>query len=136
MQAVIPCAGKGKRMRPITKFKPKVMLPVLNKPVLEYIIEKLKFSGIDEIICVTGEKGGEIRNYFPDLIFVEQKIPLGTGDAVLRCKELIKGEFLLVWGDHIFEFDIREVIGFHEKHHCFSRHQGRERTGVGVCRRL
>jgi len=122
-------------MLPLTKFKPKPMLPILNKPVLEYVIEKLKASGIDEIICVIGEKGGGIRDYFSDLIFVEQRIPLGTADAVLRCRGLIKDDFLLVWGDHLFEFDIKKTVEFHKKYRCdatlsLQRVEHPERIGV------
>ena len=95
MKAVILAAGEGKRLRPFTETMPKVMLPVANKPILEYIIDAAKKSGIDEIIIVVGYKKEVIMDYFKNyedmkITYVVQNKQLGTAHALLKAKKHIK----------------------------------------------
>jgi NDP-sugar pyrophosphorylase family protein len=83
MKAVILAAGEGKRLRPYTETIPKVMLPIANKPILEYVIDAVKKSGITEIIIVVGYKKEVIMEYFKDykhakITYVTQDKQLGT----------------------------------------------------------
>jgi glucose-1-phosphate thymidylyltransferase len=108
MKAVILAAGEGRRLRPFTETMPKVMLPVANKPVLEYVIDAVKTSGINEIILVVGYKKEVIMDYFKDyedidIIYVVQEKQLGTAHALLQTKDLIDGDFLVLSGDNIID---------------------------------
>ena len=110
MQALILAAGKGERLRPLTDTRPKVMLPVVNKPILEHNLE-LVAGLVDEIIIVVGYKGEVVRGYFGDsfggvkIRYVEQEKQLGTGDAIFRAEPHIKGRFLVMMGDNIYSKD-------------------------------
>ncbi|HEY3422887.1 MAG TPA: sugar phosphate nucleotidyltransferase, partial [Methanocellaceae archaeon] len=66
MQAVILAAGEGTRMRPLTQNKPKVMLPIANKPMLEHIIDAVKAAGIEDILLIVGYRKESIMDYFGD----------------------------------------------------------------------
>ncbi|MFA5003209.1 MAG: sugar phosphate nucleotidyltransferase, partial [Methanolinea sp.] len=66
MQCVILAAGEGKRMRPLTATRPKVMLPLANRPMLEHLVLAIRDAGIAEILIVTGYMESEIRNHFRD----------------------------------------------------------------------
>ncbi len=66
MQAVILAAGEGTRMRPLTYTRPKVMLPIANKPILEHLISELSKAGVKDIVLVVGYKEEKIREYFGD----------------------------------------------------------------------
>ncbi|MGL4606003.1 MAG: UTP--glucose-1-phosphate uridylyltransferase GalU [Eubacteriaceae bacterium] len=129
-KAVIPAAGLGTRFLPVTKSVPKEMLPIVDKPTIQYIIEELVASGIEEILIINGRNKEMIVNHFdkvPELemllkengktealaeveaitnmarIFtVRQKEAKGLGHAVLCAKEFIAGEpFAVVLGDDI-----------------------------------
>lgn len=108
MKAVILAAGEGRRLRPFTETMPKVMLPVANKPVLEYVIDAVKTSGINEIILVVGYKKEVIMDYFKDyedinITYVIQEKQFGTAHALLQTKDLIDGDFLVLSGDNIID---------------------------------
>jgi len=108
MKAVILAAGEGKRLRPFTETMPKVMLPVSNKPVLEYVFDAVKKSGIDDIIVVVGYKKEVIMEHFKDyegvnISYVFQEKQLGTAHALLQTKKLIKEDFIVISGDNIID---------------------------------
>jgi len=106
MQAVILAAGLGKRLRPITEMVPKPLVPVNGKPVIEYTLANLP-PAVTEIIFVIGHKGYMMRAKFGNfwqgrkIFYVEQKEPLGTGDAVRCAAPLVKNKFLLLYGDDV-----------------------------------
>ena len=124
-QAIIPLAGLGTRMLPLTSVIPKELLPIYGKPNLEYILEECIEAGIKEFIFVISKKKNNIKKYFFNdsfykkiikknkdkrlieefrkikkyqkmIKFVYQNTPKGTGDAVLKCRGLIKGNFFLM----------------------------------------
>lgn len=108
MKAVILAAGEGKRLRPFTETMPKVMLPVVNKPILEHVLNSIKKTGIDEIILVVGYKKEVIMDYFKDykglkIIYVIQDKQLGTAHALLQAKNNIKNSFIVLAGDNIID---------------------------------
>ncbi|WP_298670391.1 bifunctional sugar-1-phosphate nucleotidylyltransferase/acetyltransferase [uncultured Methanofollis sp.] len=104
MQAVILAAGEGKRLRPLTHTMPKAMVPVANRPILEYIIRALEKNGIREIIVVVGYKKEHVIRHLntldvPVRVVVQEK-QLGTAHALACAAPLITGDFLLLPGDN------------------------------------
>lgn len=122
MKAVILAAGEGKRLRPFTETLPKVMLPVANKPVLEYVFDAVKKSGINEIVVVVGYKKEVIMEYFKDykglkISYVTQDKQLGTAHALLQAKNKITGTFIALSGDNIIDQDsIAQLIKDNSNH--------------------
>jgi len=123
MKAVILAAGEGVRLQPITSTRPKHLIRIGGKPILEHCIDSVRSSGIEEIFVVIHYKGDMIRNYFGNgekfglkVNYVEQKAMLGTGDAIKTVEPFIKEDFLLVYGDLMFSADaIKKAIETHEK---------------------
>ncbi len=112
MKAVILAAGEGLRCRPLTLARSKVMLPVANKPILEYIIRALAGNDIKEIILVVGYEKERIMDYFGNGIefgvnisYVEQGAQLGTAHAIKQAEHLINEKFLVLNGDNLIEED-------------------------------
>ncbi|HEY3251854.1 MAG TPA: sugar phosphate nucleotidyltransferase [Ignavibacteria bacterium] len=120
MKALIPVAGIGTRLQPLTNKIPKVLINVAGKPMLFHLIDELvKSDKIDTIILVIGYLGGQIieavnKQYGNNKVkfeYVEQKEMLGLGHAVYHGKGLvIDEELLIVLGDTIFEFDLDSVL--------------------------
>ena len=109
MQAVILTAGEGVRLRPFTSTRPKGMIPVANKPLLEHLVMALAHVGISDIVMVVGYHKESVMSHFGDgqdwkvsIQYAHQAKPLGTGDALLAARELINGSqsFLLLPGDN------------------------------------
>jgi len=118
MQAVILAAGEGTRLRPLTYTKPKVMLPIANKPILEHLIIELRKANVKDIILVVGYKDEVIRDYFKggdnwdiNITYASQKIQLGTADALKSAIHLIDDEIIVLNGDNIIDCeDIKRII--------------------------
>jgi len=127
-KVVIPAAGAGKRFYPLTRAMPKEMLPILDKPVIHYVVEEAVKSGIDEILIIVGHGKDAIINYFdynnmdeeldnygirdfPSIYFIRQKQPLGLGDA-LRYAEKFVGEelFVVLLGDTIYVSETKKTV--------------------------
>jgi len=112
MDAVILCAGKGTRLLPLTENRPKPMLPVGGKPILEYIIEKVE-NLVDNIYLVVKYRKDVIIDYFrdhPKVKFVEQGDIDGTGYALLSARNFLGDEFLVINGDIVFEDRLKEIL--------------------------
>ncbi|MBU0761489.1 MAG: NTP transferase domain-containing protein [Candidatus Altiarchaeota archaeon] len=105
MDAVVLAAGEGVRLRPLTVTKPKPMLPIAGKPILEWNLEALDCVGVKNVYLVVGYKKEAIESYFGKkfrnmkLHYVEQKQQLGTGDALLTVKDCIQSDFIVLNGD-------------------------------------
>lgn len=121
MKAVILAGGKGSRFFPFNYYRPKVMFPVCNKPILEHILDVLCKCNISDVILVIGYRGARIKNYFGNgarvncrIIYVEQKDPLGTADALLKAEHLIKDEwFLCIYADNLFPHEaLQNLLSF------------------------
>lgn len=118
MKAVILAAGQGTRMGPLTQNKPKVMLPLANKPLLSHVIQSLHKAGISEFVIVVGYGAKLVQEYFGDgssmnvnIEYVRQEKQLGTADAVRSVERFVKGRFLVLNGDIIVSpVDIRNLI--------------------------
>ena len=107
MKAIILAAGKGTRMMPLTQKRPKPLLEIANKPILEYDLDALH-GLVDEVLIVVGYKKETIMKYFGTkykgmkLTYIIQKDVCGTGNAVLQCEPFVKGSFLVMNGDDIY----------------------------------
>ncbi len=109
-QAVVLAAGEGERLRPFTASKPKVMIKVANKPVLQYVVEALASNGIRRIILVVGYKKEKIMDYFGDgahfgveIEYAVQEHLLGTGDALRYAEGKTDARFLVLPGDNVID---------------------------------
>jgi len=107
MQAVILAAGEGKRVRPLTRNRPKAMIPVANRPIIEYVIEALVKNGIRDIIVVVGYRKEQVTRFLNQLDIpidvVVQNKQLGTAHALLCAESRIHGDFLLLPGDNYID---------------------------------
>lgn len=131
-KAVIPAAGFGTRFLPATKVVPKELLPIVDKPTIQYIMEEAVAAGIDQVILITGREKGSIEDHFDasieleihlkkkgredllkivhdiskmvTLVSVRQKEPLGLGHAILCAKRVIQNEpFAVLLGDDLID---------------------------------
>lgn len=116
MKAVILAAGKSTRTYPLTLTKPKAMLPVANKTVIEHNLEQIQ-GIVDEAIIVVGYKKEMIKERLGDYFgrikirYVEQKEQLGTGHAAMLAKNFVDGRFILMMGDDIYsKMDIKRCM--------------------------
>ena len=118
MKAIILAGGRGKRLRPITDKIPKPLIPINKKPLIEWTIKYLKKYGITEIIISSGYKSNLIekflkkkKNFGCEIIFSNEKMPLGTGGAIKRALRHIDEEsFLVLNGDVITNIDLRKIL--------------------------
>lgn len=127
IKAVILAAGEGTRLRPFTYTRPKAMIPVAGKPILEWIIESLRNAGLTEIIIVVHYMKEKIIEYFGDgsnfnvkITYVEQPEAKGTGDALLQVEKFIKGhDFLLMYGDLLTPYEniVKLLDEYHKREH-------------------
>lgn len=114
MKAVILAGGLGKRLRPITDYVPKPLIPINNIPILEWQIRHLKKSGINKFIVCTGYKTEQIRNFLDaknnfgvEIKLVNEKMPLGTGGAIKNASKLIDEKtFFVLNGDVITNINV------------------------------
>ena len=112
MKAIILAAGEGKRMHPLTHTRPKVMLPLAAKPILEHLILEIKEAGIEEFILVIGHSCAKVRTYFDNgekwginINYVIQRKQTGTADALRMAEGLVDDRFLMVNGDILTQGD-------------------------------
>lgn len=120
MKAVVMAGGFGTRIQPLTNSIPKPMLPVINTPMMEHIIRKLKSANITDIIVLLYFKPDVIQNYFKDgrdfgvnITYILPDDDYGTAGAVKKAQKYIDERFIVVSGDLVTDFDFNEIIGFH-----------------------
>ncbi|MBI4181324.1 MAG: NTP transferase domain-containing protein [Chloroflexi bacterium] len=118
MKAVILAAGEGNRMRPLSYTRPKVMLPIANKPILEHLLVEVKKAGVREFIFIVGYRDEQVRQYFGSgdrwgmsIDYCTQRKQLGTADAIRMAEGLVDGNFMVINGDIIVsQKDIQSLI--------------------------
>jgi len=121
MKAAILIGGQGTRLRPFTLEAPKPLLPVLNRPFLEYQFRVLKTHGVREAVLCVSYRAEDFRRAFGDgrrlgmkLSYVKEALPLGTGGAVKNAEKWLGGgTSLILNGDVLNAFDIRAFLRFH-----------------------
>ena len=117
MDAIILAGGKGTRLKPLTDYIPKPLIPINNRPIIEWQIRYLKKFGVSQIIICTGYKAKQIEGYLEKkanfglkIRFSVEKKPLGTGGAIKKAAKMIHGNsFLVLNGDIITNIDIRQM---------------------------
>ncbi|MDD4503673.1 MAG: sugar phosphate nucleotidyltransferase [Clostridiaceae bacterium] len=121
MKAVIMAGGEGTRLRPVTCGIPKPMVPVLNKPVMEYSIELLKKHNITDIAATLAYFPAVITDYFEDggnfgvnLKYYIEHTPLGTGGSVKNAEDFFDDTFFIISGDALTDIDLEKAMEFHK----------------------
>ncbi|MFC2051058.1 NDP-sugar synthase, partial [Chloroflexota bacterium] len=122
MKAIILVGGEGTRLRPLTYTVVKAMLPILNKPFIEYVFRYLGSHKIREIILAMGYKPDCITDYFGDasqlgtkLVYSVETEPLGTAGAVKNAERHIDNAFFIMNGDIFTDINLTEMLRFHKK---------------------
>jgi glucose-1-phosphate thymidylyltransferase len=105
--AVVLAAGEGTRLRPLTKYRPKPLLPAANRPILEYVLDALVDAGVEDLHVVVGYQRDRVQDHVgptyrgrPVTYHVQEK-QLGTGHAVLQARDALDSDFLVVNGDEV-----------------------------------
>ena len=114
MKVVIPVAGKGTRLLPLTKYVPKPLLRVAGRPVMDYVIEKLDDLDVEELIFITGHLKEQVeahvkKQYRLPSRFVEQVEQDGTAGAINLARPYIDGPLLIIFVDTLFDADLTLV---------------------------
>ena len=138
MKAIIPVAGAGTQLRPLTYTQPKPLIPVAGKPIISFIIDRLEKLGVEEYIFVIGYLGEKIKDYieghYPDLKkeFVSQDQRIGTGHAIWTARELIKGtdDLIIFFGDTLLEMDFQQMMDSPTS--CFAIKKVEKPGGFGI----
>lgn len=118
---VVMAGGKGTRIRPLTFSRPKPLVPVANRPILDYIIQRVIDSGYSKIIMTLGYLEDQISSYvssrYPDLDFrfSSEKKPLGTAGGVRAAASDMDETFIVLSGDVLFNLDLQQMVSFHRK---------------------
>jgi mannose-1-phosphate guanylyltransferase len=122
MQALILAGGKGTRLRPLTVYTPKPIVPVLNRPFLLYQIDILRQAGVKDITLSLNyqpdkieQQLGDGSNYGVNLRYVTEPSPMGTGGAYKFAADAIRETTIVFNGDVLTDLDIFKVIGFHQQ---------------------
>lgn len=127
-KAVIPAAGLGTRFYPLTRAQPKEMLPILDKPIIHYVVEEAINSGLDEILLIVGAGKDSIINYFdsnhiddhfsdnsfenmPEIFFVRQREQLGLADSIRYAEKFVGSDpFIVLLGDTIYKSSTSNTV--------------------------
>jgi len=133
MLAIIPAAGKGKRLKPLTNIAPKPLLPVYNKPMIFYPLLSLKEAGIREVVIIIDKKN---KNYFKDffkdgkrfglkIYYAIQKEQKGIAHAISSAEELARGrKIIIIHADNIFEDNLRKAVAnFRKQSFSINKHK-------------
>ncbi len=123
MKAVVLVGGSGTRLRPLTIQTPKPMLPVVNRPFLEHVIDHLKAHGFEDIVLLVCHLHEVIQDHFGDgqahgvrlTYVVEEQGPLGTAGAVKNAAHLLTETFLVRNGDTLTDLNLRAMVAFHQE---------------------
>ncbi|MBR84501.1 MAG: hypothetical protein CMA85_00935 [Euryarchaeota archaeon] len=120
MDVIVLAGGFGTRLRPWTDSVPKPLLPILDKSMIEHVLDVLPKSKVDRVLIAAGYGVEQIREHFDsiplpyEVVIVEEKEPLGTGGAIANCREhLGGGTFCVINGDLITSLRVEEMLDFH-----------------------
>ena len=122
IRTIMMAGGKGTRLRPLTLVRPKPMIPLVNQPIIEYTVNRLKKSGFNDIIMTLNYMSTNIKNYFKDgsefdmdIRYSVEKWPLGTGGSVKKAEKYIDDTFMVVSGDVLTDINFKDVVRFHKE---------------------
>lgn len=114
--AVVLAAGEGTRLRPLTRNRPKPMLPAADRPILEHVFDALVTAGMDRLVCVVGYKHDRVQDHFGPtyrdvpIEYVRQHKQLGSGHALLQARATVDGPPLVVNGDRLIDASMAEAV--------------------------
>src|ERR1700722_1179530 len=122
MKAVIMAGGEGTRLRPLTSNQPKPMMPIVNRPMMEHIVELLKKHGFDDIVVTVAFQANAIRTYFGNgsefgvrMVYATEENPLGTAGSVRNAMDELVESFLVISGDVVTDLDLAAIVEFHRE---------------------
>src|SRR5579864_7201689 len=122
MKAVVMAGGEGSRLRPLTLGRPKPMVPLANRPMLEHILLLLKRHGVTDVILTVQYMATYIQNQIGDgsnlgmnVTYSVEDHPLGTAGSVRQAAESLEDTFLVISGDALTDFDLGAICDFHRK---------------------
>ena len=120
MDVIVLAGGFGTRLRPWTESIPKPLLPILDKSMIEHVVEVLPEAQVDRVLIAAGYGIDKMREHFAgiplpyEVVIVEEKMPLGTGGAIANCKEYLSGgTFCVINGDLITSLGVEDMLDFH-----------------------
>jgi mannose-1-phosphate guanylyltransferase/phosphomannomutase len=122
MKAVVMAGGEGSRLRPLTIRRPKPMVPIAGKPVMEHILDLLKRHNITEVIVTVQYLASNIEDYFGNgsqfgmrITYSREDVPLGTAGSVKNAEEQLTEPFLVISGDALTDYDLTDLISYHNE---------------------
>jgi mannose-1-phosphate guanylyltransferase len=120
VEVVVLAGGFGTRMRPLTYTRPKPLLPMLNRPILRHILDRLP-QFVDKVILPVNYLKEQIEDYFqehpdPRVVLVEEHEPLGTGGAIRNCRDHLSGTFFVYNGDIVSSLNLERLLDHHRRH--------------------
>jgi mannose-1-phosphate guanylyltransferase/phosphomannomutase len=121
MKAVVMAGGEGTRLRPLTINRPKPMVSLVDRPVIQHIIELLKLHGVTDIIVTVQYLANTIQDYYGDgsqhgvnITYSLEEVPLGTAGSVKNAEHLLDEPFLVISGDALTDFDLSAIVAHHQ----------------------
>jgi mannose-1-phosphate guanylyltransferase/phosphomannomutase len=122
MKAVVMAGGEGSRLRPLTIRRPKPMVPIAGKPVMEHILNLLKRHGITEVVVTVQYLASNIEDYFGNgsqfgmrITYSREDVPLGTAGSVKNAEEQLTEPFLVISGDALTDYNLSDIIKYHQE---------------------
>jgi mannose-1-phosphate guanylyltransferase len=122
MKAIVCCGGMGTRLRPYTYSIPKPMLPLGNKPILEYVVRHLKRNGFTDLYFTVGYLKEQIIDYFGNgskfgvkIQYSIENEEAGTAGSIIPLANWVKEPFVVQMGDHLSRLNIKQLYAFHKK---------------------
>jgi mannose-1-phosphate guanylyltransferase / phosphomannomutase len=122
MKAVVMAGGEGSRLRPLTIRRPKPMVPIAGKPVMEHILNLLKRHGITEVVVTVQYLASNIEDYFGNgsqfgmrITYSREDVPLGTAGSVKNAEDQLTEPFLVISGDALTDYNLTDIIRYHEE---------------------
>lgn len=122
MKAIVLAGGEGTRLRPLTSTRPKPLMPVADRPCIDYILSSLIEAGIKKIIIATHYLSdklikaiGDGLEYDASIVYTFEETPAGTAGAVKRVEDFIDDTFIVAMGDIVADVDIQALIDFHKE---------------------
>lgn len=120
IKSVIMAGGKGTRIRPLTTIRPKPMIPVVNRPLIDYVLETIKKSGFHDIIVTLNYFQSHIKSHLSkrhdlNIRNVVEKRPMGTAGGVMKALKYLDDSFFVLSGDVLIDLDMNKLLEFHRK---------------------
>ena len=122
MKAVVMAGGEGSRLRPLTIRRPKPMVPIAGKPVMEHILNLLKRHGITEVVVTVQYLASNIEDYFGNgsqlgmrITYSREDVPLGTAGSVKNAEDQLTEPFLVISGDALTDYNLTDIIKYHHE---------------------